>query len=256
MPSTPRVLSIVRFLVYSKEPKSLVDISRELGISSSTTFRIVSALKEEGWASPDPSSKKYKVGSGFLGLAVSLLSRSDFRNVSLPYLKMLQEKVDEGVMLAIRIGLERMYIDQIESRHELRQVAELGTRMPLWLGGAGKAILAHLEEDEVEEVLKQAKGKFFVSGKPVNLQRLRRELKEIRRQGFAVSCGERLPGINMVAAPIFDRNRQVVGTLCVGGPDLRFTRDGAIRCAPLVSKIAKEISFKLGLQSSNANLPG
>jgi DNA-binding IclR family transcriptional regulator len=256
LPSTPRVLSIVRFLVSSKEPKSLVEISRELNISSSTTFRILSALKEEGWASLDPSSKKYKVGNGFLGLAVSLLSRSDFRNVSLPYLEMLQKKVDEGAMLAIRIGLERMYIDQIESRHELRQVAELGTRMPLWLGGAGKAILAHLGENEMEAVLKQAKGKFFVSGKSMDLCRLRQELNEIRRRGFAVSCGERLPGTNMVAAPIFDRNHQVVGAICVGGPDLRFTRNAAIQCAPLVSKIAKEISFKLGLQSSSANLAG
>jgi DNA-binding IclR family transcriptional regulator len=61
-----------------------------------------------------------------------LVSLLDFGNASLPYLERVFKKVTEGVMLTAPIRLERMYIEQIESQHELQQVAEVGKHLPLW----------------------------------------------------------------------------------------------------------------------------
>ena len=96
-------------------------------------------MKIANWAIQDPVTKKYNIGASLLQLAISLTSKIDLRSAAQPYLRMLYHKVDEGVMLTVRIGLERMYVEQIESRHEVRQVADIGTRLP-----CGQELLAKL----------------------------------------------------------------------------------------------------------------
>ena len=204
----------------------------------------------------DLATKRYSVGAGLLELAFVLVSHFELRTASLPYLKMLYSKVTEGVMLTARVGLERMYVEQIESQHELRQVVEMGKRLPLWLGAPGKAILAYLEAHEIEAViqgLEHEGSRFFASGKPIGAGKLRHELIEVRKQGYAWSSSERLAGTNAVAAPIFDRYHRVVGAISLGGPESRFGRDTARKYGPMVRETADNISFQLGHGSSGAH---
>ena len=114
MATTAHLISILKFLASSKEPIQVTQISKELGISSGTAFRIMSSLKNADWVLQDPITKKYSVGSGLQEIAVSLVSQLDLRNASRPYLEMLFREVNENVMLSARIGLERMYIEQIQ----------------------------------------------------------------------------------------------------------------------------------------------
>lgn len=249
--TTAYLIAILRLLVSSKEPKRLIEISRELGISASTAFRIMSSLKNAEWVFQDPITKKYSIGSGLQELAVSLVSQLDLRNASQPYLEMLYREVNENVMLTTRVGLERMYIEQIQCDHELRQVVEVGKRMPLWAGAPGKAILAYMEEEEIKAVMKELKKsgvRVLASGQVVDIDKLRQELGEIRQQGYSLTSGERTAGLHAVAAPIFGGDRRVLGAISTGGPEARFTMDMAIRYGPLLSEIGEKISLRLGRQ--------
>lgn len=249
MTTTIHILSILRLLVSSKEPKGVTQISRELGISSGTAFRIVTSLKNADWVLQDPITKKYSVGSGLQEIAVSLVSQLDLRNASRPYLEMLFREVNENVMLSARIGLERMYIEQIQCDHELRQIVEVGKRMPLWAGAPGKAILAYMEEKEIEAVIKALKKsgvRVLASGQVVDIDKLRQELGQIRQQGYSITSGERTSGLHAVAAPIFGGDHRILGAISTGGPEARFTMDMAIRYGPLLNEIGEKISLRLG----------
>lgn len=246
--STP-ALAIISFLVSVKQAKSLTEISKNLFISPSTAYRVLSSLKISGWVVRDDVTKRYRVGNRLIELALSLVSQLDLRNVGLHYLELLYSKVEESVMLSARVGLERMYIEQIQCNHELRHIVELGRHFPLWVGAPGKVILAHMEQHEIEVVLnslKKSRKHFLASGQAVNINNLWKELTKIRNQGFSISKGERIPGTVAMAAPIFGRDNRVLGAISTGGPESRFTIDMAIGYGPLVNDIAKKISLQLG----------
>jgi DNA-binding IclR family transcriptional regulator len=152
-------------------------------------------------------------------------------------------------MLALRVGLERVFIAQVPSTLEVRMMVELGKSHPLWCGAQGKAILAYMEESEVEAVMNElikSGTRVLASGTIIDIDGLSKELAEIQRQGFAVSFAERVPGAAAVAAPIFERDRRVVGAIAIGGPLQRFAPDIVNRFGRLVSQAATEISLEFG----------
>jgi DNA-binding IclR family transcriptional regulator len=249
MSGTNRVVAITDYLISVGEPKRLTEISKELRISNSTAYRILSSLKRTEWVMQNRITKTYSVGNGLLELAISLVTQLDLRKISLPYLETLNRETRETALLSMRVDLERMDIEQMQGDHEVRQIVELGKRLPLWLGAVGKGMLAYMEEREIKAVIdnsRHSRVRFLASGQRININKLRKELAEIRKQGFSVTCGERVPGTTGVAAPIFSRDHLVVGAISVGGPVPRFSMDVAVRCSRLVSEAAKEISLQLG----------
>ena len=56
-----------------------------------------------------------------------------------------------------------------------------------------------------------------------NPKRLLDELTRIRNLGYALSKGERNPDAFSLAAPVFERKDQLIGSLAIAGPISRFT---------------------------------
>jgi IclR family transcriptional regulator, acetate operon repressor len=250
MKSTQQVINIVKYLVCENDPKGVTEVCKCLGCSKTSTYRVLSTLKEAQWVIQDPETKKYGISIGLQVLGAAIVSNLNLRNASLPYLKSINETTGETTSISALVGLERMYVEKYESEnHELRQIVEIGKRYPLWKGAAGKVILAYLEPKQISEVLQNLvkSGKHFLaSGQVFEVEDLKRDLSQIRKDGYRTSVGERAQGVAAVAAPIFGRYNQVVGAFSVGGPVMRFTEDMALKYAPLVVKAAQEISLKLG----------
>lgn len=244
-----RVIAIISYLAATNEPCGVTEMSRELRLGKSSVYRVLSSLENVQWVAQKPETQKYTLGIRVLEFSLSRLSNLDLRSASLSHLEELGSATKETAMLSGRVGLERIAIEQVPGYYEVRYFAEPGRRLPLWCGAPGKVMLAHMEESEVEAVIDNL-GKSGVSvlasGQPLDIDRLREELGEIRRQGFAVTVGERVAGGSGVAAPIFGYNHRVVGAISVTGPLPRFSADLARHYGPLVSQAARQISLKLG----------
>ena len=244
-----KTTAIIEFLSSNKEPKKLTEISRALNISNSTAHRILSSLKDTQWLTWENKTKRYAIGNHLLKIAVSIVSELDIKKISLPYIQGLSRKLNESVYLTYRIGLERMFLEQIHGEHELLQFVEMGKSFPLWTGAPGKVIMAHLDAEEIEMVINQFKKaniRYLASGQPIKITMLRKELSEIRKKGIAFSSGERIVGSFSVAAPIFDCNGKILGSVSIGGPNSRFNKKKAIHCSPHVIETANKISLQLG----------
>lgn len=254
MEAMERLAAVVNCLSAGKEAYGVTTISKTLGLNKTSTYRLLSALKDMEWVEQDPDSKRYRLGSGLLQIGLSAISQLDLRSVSIPHMNKLAEAVHESVVLSLRVGLERMYIEQLQSSSEIRHVVELGRRFPLWNGAPGKAMLAFLETDMVEQVLDglaRSKVRTFASGQPIIVEALRDELPAIRGRGYALSSGERVLGTSAVAAPVFGQFHRVVGAVSVSGPLPRFTVKLANGYAPAVVQTARTISLQLGDAGNN-----
>jgi DNA-binding IclR family transcriptional regulator len=249
MSAVKHTINIVNFLAHNRGPQKITDISKALNVSSSTVHRILSSLKNAEWVVQDHVTRKYEIGTCLLEFALSLSSQVDLKDVSLPFLRLLNSEVKEAVMLSARVGFEKIYIEQIRSNYELQHIVELGKRLPLWAGASGKAILAYLKKEEIENVMRRLKRlriRVLASGQLIDVEKLRQELVEIRDRGFSISKGERIAWVNSVAAPIFDSSHRVVGAISIGGPEPRFGLELAIRYGPSVRESANNISIQIG----------
>ncbi|PNR96738.1 IclR family transcriptional regulator [Petrotoga sp. 9PWA.NaAc.5.4] len=149
-----------------------------------------------------PSFKLVEYGS-------IILKRINIRDLSQPHLVDLMVKTGQTVHLVVKDGNEGVYIEKIEGPNSLPMLSRIGMRMNLYATGFGKAILANLSEQELEEYLKTVKlekrGKNTVTA-PLELKK---QLNQIKKMGYAIDNEENENGIFCIGAPIFDYNKKV-----------------------------------------------
>jgi IclR family transcriptional regulator, KDG regulon repressor len=225
------------------------EIARMVNLSSSATGRLLAGLKELGILSQNPVTRAYSMGARVLSWAEIYNSSMDVRNQSLSLIQELHQNIQETISLYILEGDERVCIERLESTQSVRIVARVGRRLPLYAGSGGKAMLAFLPPDRQEAIITQTELAPLTKKTITDPAVLRRELKKIRTDGFAVSHGEWIEDAAGVAAPVFNQSGTVIAALSISGPASRFTKDHVARYCGAVKRFAAQISNKMGYQS-------
>jgi IclR family KDG regulon transcriptional repressor len=239
-------LDVLNTFTFDDHEHSVSEIVQKLGMHKSKVSRILSTLASAGILIRSPDSKKYRLGSRVLEWATIFLSTTDLRTVVLPYIKELRSKVNETISLFVRDGDERICIEQLESSERIRMVVNNGERLPLHAGSGGKLLLAYLPEGERSKLIERAGLPRFTSHTITSREELEKELKKIRKQGFAVSFEERIPFAATVCAPIRNHTGEVVAALSIEGPVGRFSSERVEEYSVLVKDVTDKISQELG----------
>lgn len=242
-----KVADILELFRTEESELGITEISRELDISKSTVHRIVSSLDSIGLLRKAADGQKYMLGFKILELAEVLTRQLDAYKVALPYMRMLRDKTTETVALHLLRGRSRVCVGQVEGHHQLRRVyEEVGVGLPLYLGAAGKAILAFLPLVEVEAILQEASLSSTIDGKSIDVSLLQEQLELVKKQGYCVTTAERTIGITSVASTVFKVGNTVAGSINVSGPSFRFCSNSIEKYARQVVEVADMISRDLG----------
>lgn len=119
-------------LCFSRQPEwTINELSKELGMNRSTVNRLLISLGSKGFLSRDPENGKYKLGLKIIEVAASLLNQMDIRKTAAPVLKELSAKCFETVDLAIWYEDQTLFIDHLESPHQVKVVSFIGEGCPL-----------------------------------------------------------------------------------------------------------------------------
>jgi DNA-binding IclR family transcriptional regulator len=164
-----------------------------------------------------------------------------------PHMTALMEATAETVNLALFDGDGIIYVDQVANSNSfLRMFTRVGTRAPLHCTGVGKACMACLPEDYVSEYWPTAEKTRYTDKTIVDETILRKELKTIKRQGYAVDNEEMELGVRCVASAIRRDKDNVVAAVSISGPSSRVTPERASHIGKLVRQAANRISADLG----------
>jgi DNA-binding IclR family transcriptional regulator len=234
-------------MVFASAPRTLgvSAIARELGLSKAVVHRILRTLCDKGLIAVDADSREYRLGPSAAALGARALRDSGLRSVGVPVIADLQRRTGETTTLSALVPDGRVYLDQFESEREIKMTVELGTRFPLHAGSSGKVILAFLPESRREEILAAGLTRLTPST-VVDADALRRELAAVRTHGIAGSNGERQADAGSVAAPVFDVDGAIVGSVSVCGPRSRFDDAARTRMTAALQTAADTISRGLG----------
>ena len=93
-------------------------------------------------------------------------------------------------------------MDIIESRQDLNITAPVGSTIPLFAGAVGKVFLAAMPEEQALKILKSKRIPRFTDNTIIDADLYFDELRQVRKDGFAIDDEEYIMGVRAVASPL------------------------------------------------------
>jgi IclR family acetate operon transcriptional repressor len=225
--------------------------ARELGVPPSTAHRTFAMLENAGVLTSDDEGR-YSFTLEFIRMASRIALDVPLRRAALPHMQALVERTNETAYLGL-YGEDRgqiMYIECIEAAHPVRYVLPTYEWMPLYAGAGGEGVLAFLPEEEIDEILATTDLKPLTDQTLTDVAELKRELDDIRSQGYAMTVGRLIAGAAGVSAPVYGPNDRVIGVIVLALPDVRFGDRSADDLGADVAACADAISADLGARGN------
>jgi DNA-binding IclR family transcriptional regulator len=235
-----RGIEILTLMVDSGEQSYGVrELGNRLGVSASTAHRLLADLEELGMVSRTPVGN-YRLGMEFLRLAWTASTRFPFREAANDVLADLAERSGESSFFGVYNEQRRqmMFAVSVESSHPLRYTVPQGVWLPLHAGASGLAILAFLPA-EIQAEIVHGSLDALTDRTLVDAGRLAERLAHIRRDGYAISHGERIDGAIAIAAPVTGPADAVIGDVGITIPESRFNAATTSELTALVRQSAE-----------------
>lgn len=245
-----RVLEALRL---HPEGLGLTELSRLLGLSKPSTFRILKTLVESQYLTKREATNKYRLGMRLWQLGCAAVDGAfSLREIPRTVLRRLAEKSGETVNLAVYDRGRVIYIDSVDSPQALKVTLRVGEFGPAYCLSPGKALLAYQPPEEIEQVIRGGL-KPYTSRTIVSPEKLRRELARVRAQGVAFNFGEYRPGVAGMAVPIEDSQGRPLAALSIAGPLVRFSRPRIRTFERLLREIVSELAPRVtGIAAAGA----
>ncbi|MFB7629468.1 IclR family transcriptional regulator [Streptomyces sp. NPDC056149] len=223
-------------LLQQEGPLRVSDAAERLGVSPSTAHRLLAMLVYRGFAEQRPD-RLYEAGDVLRPVAASQAPVALLRQVAIPHLHELVDRVGESVNLVVLAGTDARFVATAESPQVLRVGSRVGQTLPARLTSAGRAVLAALSTDQVAGLYEGAEG--------VGLERLHRELAVIRKRGFAVNDQRTESGLTALGTVLHDPDGLPVAGVAIAMPTVRFDRDRVPSWVSALKATVSEIEREL-----------
>lgn len=220
------------------------ETASDMGLSPSSTHRLLTALAMNGYISRDENGA-FSLSADVIRLANLVVSRIPIQEIARRHLKILWQTCNELVFFGT-YSPERQEIffnTHIESTQEFRYVVEPNKWVPVYAGASGLAVMAFLPDDERKSIIERTKLAPLTEHTLVDPDSLEDFLTNVRKAGYAYTRGQRIADAVGIAAPVFNADNKVVGSIALSLPAQRFDEkkldqliDAVVTCATNVSR--------------------
>jgi DNA-binding IclR family transcriptional regulator len=211
-PVALRILTVLEACAETRRPITITEIVEQTGLAKSTVHRMCWKLEELGMLSY--TDGRFLIGTKLITIANANPVVTRLRATAIPYLVQLQECAGAS-NLAILNGNNALILDNLY-KSDLRQPPRVGTEVPLHTTAVGKAMLAHLPADRLDEFLRRTRLTAATPRSIVHPDVLRRNLAAVTERGYAISFEEFRSGIVSVAAAFDVSSGMLAAIGCVG----------------------------------------
>ncbi|MCP9483876.1 IclR family transcriptional regulator [Shimia sp. CNT1-13L.2] len=212
------ILEEVARLGVSVKPTDLIE---SMGLPKPTIHRLLQTAEAEGFLQRDIDGRSYGPGDRLRALAVNTMSSERVRTARLAIMKSAAEEIGETINLATPDREGMTYLDRVETKWPLRIQLPRGTQVPFHCTASGKMYLSSLKSTTLNSVLSSKPLEKLTEQTISDPEVLRRELAEIRKQGFSQDNEEFMTGMAAIAVPILDPQDRLLATLSVHAPVTR-----------------------------------
>ncbi|APR31329.1 MULTISPECIES: IclR family transcriptional regulator [Citrobacter] len=242
VPALDKTVKICNYL-FNSPGATFSQIQQDLGLPKSSTSSLLNALVEHHLL-------RLEKGRFFLGLKLyewgnRSLEQFDIRNAALPVLEKLREQTDLTCHLGILDEVAPIYLMKLENTQAISIRTWVGKKLPMHSSGVGKALCAWLPQDKIDELLPNEELPQYTDTTITSKKALMKEFAKIREQGWVFDNAEDSPGIYCIAAPVFNRNKEVIAAISISGVELQMPKDCIPQYSQWVREACQSLSEKL-----------
>lgn len=209
--SLARGLAVITAFDADHPRQTLSEVAKATGLTRATARRFLHTLVELGYV--DTAGSAFWLTPRVLDLGYSYLSTMPLTDLAQPHLEKLSARLAETSSVAVLDGHDIVYISRVQVRRIMNIGITIGTRFPAFATSMGRVLLAALPEEQLDAYLADTDLDALTPHGIADKAALRAELTEIADRGWALVDQELEPGLRSLAAPIRDRDGQVVAAL-------------------------------------------
>ncbi|GHU62744.1 IclR family transcriptional regulator [Clostridia bacterium] len=245
--SVQKAFAIIDVLSEAGE-MSIGELSRRLMLDKATVHRLINTIKAAGYIIQNEETKKYSNSLKLFAIGQKLVDKMALREIARPFMKELLEITGETVSLGVGAGASVIYIDRMQSPAAIKVGVTIGSTVPQYCSGMGKAILAFTHKETQEDILSEFHmAERFTPNTLTEVGALRDCLQEVYEKGYAIDDEEYVIGLVCIGAPIFNYDGEPIAAISVSCLTLHHEKDEPEhRYANIVKRMAGNISMKLG----------
>jgi DNA-binding IclR family transcriptional regulator len=225
----------------------VTELSKRLKLHKNNVFRLLATLESRGYIEQNKVTENYRLGLKTLELGQTFVKQMGLLRQSRPVLEAVVRECNETSYVAILKDFHIIYLDVVETDLTVRVVPRVGSRLPAYCTAAGKVQIAYMSEEDLEQYLPTKELKPLTPNTLTDRELLKKQLRQVVENGYAIDDEELDIGVRCVSAPIRDYTRRIIGAVSISGPSMRLSMERIDKeLVPLVKRAAEEISTKLG----------
>lgn len=236
-----RGLQILRCFNPDDTELTVSELARRTQLPQPTVWRLCRTLAKSDFLVPTGTEGKLTLGIPVLGLGYAVLSRQDLAKVALPHMLSLTQRLRVGTSLAVRDGLEMVYLQRTHGDFVYLN-DPVGARRPMATAPTGWASLVAYDDAQRLEIMKSLK-----QAEPKGWRTIERNvakaLEEYRQFGFITSIGIMHPHFNAIAVPIRAVSGGQVYGLSASGLDADWPRERLVQIGQELISLARDLSI-------------
>lgn len=239
---TLRLFALLEVVASKDQFFSLQGLAEETNIPKPTLHRMLQQLESAGLLERSGDNRQYGTGVRLRKLAENLLLNDTFHGARHGVLRSLVNEVGESCNLTALSGSEVMYLDRVETPAPLRFYLHSGSRVPVHCSASGKLFLAGMSPAQRQRLLANATLEAFTPKTLTDQDALEEEIKQVKRQGFALDNEEFLPGLLCVAVLVPSASGRSNLCVAVQAPVMRLSPEKALGLLPALHRAADALS--------------
>lgn len=232
---------------FSEQPgtlslNELVEIS---GLDRHSTVRMLHTLVALGYLERGSNQRGYVPGKKILDRTFDYLRSHPLIERALPVLIELQRETGERVDLTLFDGPSVLFVIRQPTKRPTFNNTTIGRRSPTYCSPGGWAMLAHLNEEKIDDVLAQSDLVAVTPSTLTDPAQIREKIAEARTQGYVIGVGQRISGEIVLGSAIVDRDGQPIAAIHIAGVIAEWTpEDFAQRFGSLAVAATRALSGK------------
>jgi DNA-binding IclR family transcriptional regulator len=244
--SLERAFAILEEVARHRDGVRLRELSKHLGLHTSTTFHLVKTMVMLGYLRQMPDDKTYRIGTPLFTLAAGALDEIELSVLARPVLEDLSASTGESSHFAIRSGDDVVVLARTVGTGAFQLSDRVGAARPAHCTALGKILLAALDEQQLAAYLKRRPPIAFTPKTITDASLVMREIATVRQSGIAYDDSEYNLEARCVAVPVYDFTGAVRGAVGISGAVWRLSLQALEEKSRLVRAAALKLSKELG----------
>lgn len=249
--SIERGFAIIDLIARADHALTLAEISKAIGLHTSTTFHLLRTLCVIGPVKQD-ADKKYRIGPYIYGLAAGAATEANLVADAMPHLEWLANETGETTHIAVMANDMVVILARHEGKATVRLSERVGAQRPAYCTAIGKALLSQLPDKQIEAYLKRTTLAPITDSTITSPERLVADIQEARRTGAAYDDREFNAELRCIAAPVRNYTGKTIAALGLSGPLWRVSLQQLPDLTQKVAAAANRLSAELGYPESKA----